>query len=160
MTQHDRRPDDHLLHADITSVILGGFYAVHSALGAGFLESVYANALEIELRSAGIQVERELPFKIHYRGHLVGTYKVDMIVAGKVVVETKAARLIDHAHLAQLRNYLRASELQVGLLVNFGPRAEFKRTIETRGADPRLTSAAEPGRPAERSSRERAAPAE
>ena len=114
MNQDDRRPDEHLLHADLTHAILGGFYAVHTALGSGFLESVYVNALEFELRSAGMRVEREVPFKIHYRGHLVGACKADMVVADKVVVETKSARLIDPAHLAQLHNYLRASTLQVG----------------------------------------------
>ena len=106
-------------------------YAVHTALGVGFLESVYANALTVTLQNAGLRVEREVPFEVLFRGVVVGRYRADMIVEEKVVVETKALSRLELSGTVQLRNYLRAADLSVGLLLNFGSTAEHKRVILT-----------------------------
>ena len=129
-----------LLHHETTRRIIGGFFETHHELGSGFLESVYKNALAIVLRGDGLRVEREVPFDVGFRGESVGIYKADMIVERKIVVEVKTGRLIDPAHVAQVRNYLRASELQVGLLLNFGPSAEFKRLVATADGNVRVTA--------------------
>jgi GxxExxY protein len=121
-----------LLHRDVTHVILGAFYAVHSELGFGFLEAVYKNALVVMLHNAKVHVDREVPYDILFHGESIGLYRADTIVESKVVVEVKTGLAIDPAHCAQPRNYLRASDLEVGLLLNFGHSAEFKRMISTR----------------------------
>jgi GxxExxY protein len=120
-----------LLHHEITRPIIGGLYAVHSGLGVGFSEPVYANALSVVLRNAGLRVEREVPFEVIFRGVVVGLYRADLIVESKVVVETKALDRLNVAGLTQLRNYLRAANLSVGLLLNFGSKPEYKRVILT-----------------------------
>ena len=118
-----------LLHGGITGSILGAFYAVHSQLGFGFLETVYSNALIVLLRAAGLDVRQEVPFEIRFHGHSIGFYRADLVVESKVIVEIKAGRTIIPAHGAQLLNYLRASNLEVGLLLNFGETASFKRVV-------------------------------
>lgn len=118
-----------LLHSSVTEAIIGGCFAVHSELGSGFLESVYANALAVVLRNAGLTVEREVPYEVFYHGVSVGLYRADLVVESKVVVEVKTARTIDDAHMAQLRNYLRASGLAVGLALSFGAKAQFRRVV-------------------------------
>ena len=125
------RDETRLLHYDVTRSIIGGMYAVHTALGVGFVESVYANALSVVLRNAGLHVEREVPFEVVFRGVIVGRCHADMLVESRVVVETKALQRLEVAGVSQLRNYLRASGLKVGLLLNFGSKAEFKRVILT-----------------------------
>jgi GxxExxY protein len=117
------------LHAEISRAIIGALFEVHGELGAGFLERVYANAVSVALRVAGHGVRREVPFEIVFRGEVIGRYVADLVVDSKVVVEVKAARGIDAAHRAQLLNYLRASGLEVGLLLNFGASAQFKRVV-------------------------------
>ena len=118
-------------HGDLTNVIIGVMFDVHTTLGFGFLESVYANALTVALRALGLRVERHVAFEIFYRGQLVGRYVADLIVESRVVVETKVARSIEAHHRAQLLNYLRASGLEVGLVLNFGTSAQFKRVVST-----------------------------
>ena len=95
------------------------------------MERVYANALAIVLRAAGLRVDREVPFEIVFRGEVVGRYIADMVVESTVVVEVKAAENIARSHRAQLVNYLRASDLPVGLVINFGPSAQFKRMVNS-----------------------------
>jgi GxxExxY protein len=131
---HDPESRPPLLHRDVTRVILGAFYAVHTELGFGFLEAVYKNAIVVLLRNAGVQVDREVEFDLAFHGASIGVYRADLIVESKVVVEVKSGRVIDPPQCAQLRNYLRASNLEVGLLLNFGQSAEFKRMISTRKA--------------------------
>lgn len=126
------RRDERFLHGDLTRMIIGAFYAVHSKLGAGFLENVYSNALAVMLRKAGIHVEREVPFELFFEGVSVGVYRADLVVASSVIVETKTANAIDARHKAQLLNYLRVSGLEVGLVLNFSHKAEFKRIALTR----------------------------
>jgi GxxExxY protein len=120
-----------LLFGHLTDAVIGAGFQVHNSLGAGFLEAVYGNALTVELRRRGVRVERNVPFEIFYRGVSVGRYVADLVVDGKVVVETKAAKAIDPAHRAQLLNYLRASGLEVGLVMNFGSSVQFKRVVAT-----------------------------
>ncbi|MEO6877679.1 MAG: GxxExxY protein [Gemmatimonadaceae bacterium] len=124
-----RDGEAHLLHHDVTRSIIGACYSVHSQLGSGFLEAVYANALAVVLRGAGLRVQREVPFNIDFHGHVIGRYRADLIVESQIVVEVKCARGLDAAHVAQLCNYLRASRLRVGLLLNFGRTAKMRRVI-------------------------------
>jgi GxxExxY protein len=128
----DERGKNTLLYGDTTRVILGAFYSVHLELGFGFLEAVYANALTVLLEHAGLRVDRQVPFEIEFHGRSVGYYRADLVVEARIVVEIKAGRTIIPQHSAQLLNYLKASRLQVGLLLNFGEKAEFKRVVCTR----------------------------
>ncbi len=120
-----------MLHEEITSRIIAAFYAVYNELGYGFLEKVYENALAIELRKAGLKVLQQVPIRVCYEGQLVGEYSADLLVADKVIVELKAADAILEAHECQLINYLKATRMEVGLLLNFGPEPNFKRKIFT-----------------------------
>ena len=120
-----------MLHEEITSDIIAAFYTVYNALGYGFLEKVYENALAIELSKRGHTVKQQIPVQVFYVGRAVGEYFVDMLIDDKVIVELKAAEEIAKGHEAQLINYLKATKIQVGLLLNFGPKPEFKRKIFT-----------------------------
>jgi GxxExxY protein len=121
-----------LLHGDITGEIISAFYAVYNELGFGFLESVYIRALAIELFQRRMNVAREVPVTVYYKGVTVGTYRADLLVADTVVVDVKAGDLESEHHRPQLINYLRASGKEVGLLLHFGPRAVLKRVIHTK----------------------------
>ena len=116
-----------LLYEDITEKIIAAFFAVNNELGHGFLEKIYENALIIELQTMGLQVRAQVPATVRYHGHIVGEHYLDLVVEDKVVVEIKAAESIVSAHEAQLINYLRATEMRVGLLLNFGKKPEFRR---------------------------------
>ena len=115
---------------ELTQRILEAAFAVHNALGAGFLEKVYENALLIELRQMGIEANSQAPLKVKYKGAVVGDYQADLLVEGRVLLELKACSVLEPNHEAQLMNYLRASGLKVGLLLNFGrPRLQYKRFV-------------------------------
>src|SRR5205809_5897000 len=116
-------------HKDITEKIIRVFYEVYNELGHGFLESVYERSLEIALNSLGLKVCRQIQIPVWFRGLPVGDFTADVLVADCVLLELKAARTLDPSHQAQLLNYLRATEIEVGLLLNFGIRPEFKRLI-------------------------------
>jgi len=122
---------EELLHGDITDKILKAFYTVYNALGYGFLEKVYENAMILELRALGLRVERQVPLKIHYGQHLIGEYFADLVVEGKVIVELKSAETISQSHINQLQNYLKATDIEAGMLLNFGEEPKFKRKIFT-----------------------------
>jgi GxxExxY protein len=122
-----------LLHGDVTHAILGAFYRAHTELGAGFLEGVYANGVAVLLRIGGLRVDREVQYDVYFHGYRIGRYRADMVVESKVVVEVKAGRAVSAQNAAQLRNYLRASGIPVGLLLNFGHKATFERVIATTG---------------------------
>lgn len=111
----------------MTERIIGVFYEVYNELGHGFLESVYEEAMAVALPQAGLKVERQVPLRVTFRGVVVGDFRADLLVENSVLLELKASRDIDPAHEAQLLNYLRATEVEVGLLLNFGPKARFKR---------------------------------
>lgn len=122
--------DTDFLHPEITEKILAASFQVHNTLGAGFLEKVYENALALELRARGIAYEQQKPIAVRYRETVVGDYSADLIVEAKVIVELKASTALDHVHEAQVLNYLRATGLRVGLLLNFGrPRLEYRRLV-------------------------------
>jgi GxxExxY protein len=123
------RMETQLLHQEITERIIKGFYTVYNTLGYGFLEKVYENALAIELRKLGLTVEQQASIKVHYSGTLVGEYFADLLVEQLVILELKAAEAIAEEHEAQLLNYLKATEIEVGLLLNFGPKPQFRRKI-------------------------------
>jgi len=103
---------------------------VHRTLGVGFLEKVYENALVFELCARGITAESQKPISVHYKGRAVGEYFADIVVADRVILELKVAATLTEAHEAQMLNYLRATGLRVGLVLNFGaPRLEWKRLV-------------------------------
>ena len=120
-----------LLHGEITGAIIGAFFEVYNELRFGFLEAVYAKALECEFLGRAIPHVREVAFDVHYKGQVVGVYRPDFLVAGVVVVEVKATHAVGPADKRQLLNYLRATGMQVGLLLHFGPEAKFSRVIES-----------------------------
>ena len=115
------------LHSEITEQIIGGFYETYNELGHGFLESVYEEALFRVLREKGLRVGRQVPVAVWFRGEQIGQFFADMVVNGSVIIELKAVRVLEPAHEAQLLNYLRATSLEIGLLLNFGPRATVRR---------------------------------
>jgi GxxExxY protein len=121
-----------LLHKDITDNILKAFYEVYNELGYGFLEKVYENALFYELKLNGLHCERQRPIEVFYKNQKVGDYYADIIVENAIIVELKAAETIAEEHEYQLINYLRATKIEVGLLLNFGKAPQFKRKIFTR----------------------------
>jgi len=120
-----------MLHKELTDEILHWFYQVHYKLGFGFLEKVYKNALFLELTNAGLKCETEKPINVYYNGTVVGVFYADIVVDGKVILELKAVDTICKEHEYQLINYLKACDLEVGLLLNFGKKAEIKRVIYT-----------------------------
>jgi GxxExxY protein len=120
-----------LLHRDITNKIIKAFYNVYNSLGYGFLEKVYENAMMIELRKMDLQVQKQVPIKVYYEEQLVGQYYADIMVEKTIIVELKAAEGLCEEHEFQLINYLKATELEIGLLINFGKTPQFKRKIFT-----------------------------
>src|SRR5712691_8534977 len=116
-------------HSEITDKIIKVFFEVYNGLGHGFLESVYERSLEIALNTLGLKVCRQIQIPVWFRRQPVGDFTADMLVADCVLLELKAARALDPSHQAQLLNYLRATEIEVGLLLNFGLKPEFKRLI-------------------------------
>lgn len=120
-----------ILHEEITGKVVGVFYDVYNELGHGFLESVCQTAMAIALRQASLSVEHNVPFQVWFRGESIGSFAADMIVDGKVLVEIKSASALHPWNEAQLLNYLRVSSIEVGLLINFGPKPEHRRRIFT-----------------------------
>ena len=118
-----------LKHGCLTDKILKVFYDVYNELGHGFLESVYHRSLMLALESVGLNVCSRVAVPVWFRGHQVGHFEADVLVESCVLLELKAARSLDSSHYAQLRNYLRATDIEVGLLLNFGERPEFKRVV-------------------------------
>jgi GxxExxY protein len=116
-----------LKHRELTQALIGIFYDVYNELGYGFLESVYESALVTALQSAGYKVGRQVGMKVWFRGVNVGNFQADLIVNDLVIIEIKAVRSLESSHESQILNYLRCSDMEVGLLLNFGPRPTFKR---------------------------------
>jgi GxxExxY protein len=132
-----------MLHEDLTSRIICAFYNVYNILGSGFLEKVYENALVIELKKCGLSVMQQESVKVYYDGVQVGDYYADIAVNGLVILELKASEALRSEHFAQLTNYLKATDKEVGLLLNFGKKPEFKRIIlgnESKSSFTRITS--------------------
>ena len=118
-----------LLHKEITEKIIKSYYKVFNALGYGFLEKVYENSMAFELRKQGLEVKSQHPITVFYETEIVGEYFADIIVNDIIVIELKAASTLTEDHEYQLINYLKATEIELGLLMNFGKEAEFKRKI-------------------------------
>ena len=116
-------------YQDLTKEIINAFYKVYNTLGYGFLEKVYENALVIELRKRGFTVVQQAPITVFYEDEPVGHYFADMIVNDLVILEIKTSEAIAEAHKAQLLNYLRSTNIEVGLVLNFGPKPEISRKI-------------------------------
>lgn len=116
-------------HEELTEKIIECFYSVYNRLGYGFLESVYEKSMLIEIKGAGLKAVRQFPVFVSYREQNVGEFFADILVENKVILELKAARKIDKDHEYQLINYLKATDIEVGLLFNFGRKPEFRRKI-------------------------------
>ena len=118
-----------LKHFEVTGKIIEVFYDVYNELGYGFLESTYAEAMKVALEAAGLVAAREVPVSVWFRGQKVGQYFADVMVENVVLLELKTARHLEAAHQAQLLHYLRATQIELGLLLNFGVRPEFRRLL-------------------------------
>jgi len=118
-----------LKHAVLTKKIIGVFYDVYNELGYGFLESVYEECMVIALRDIGLIVERQVPIPVWFRSQKVGDFRADILVENEVLLELKSARTLESVHEAQLLRYLKSTEIEVGLLLNFGSRAQFRRLV-------------------------------
>ena len=121
--------DKNFLHADITDKIIGCAYKVYRILGAGFLEKIYENALIIELQQIGLNVIQQYPIKVNYKGNIIGDYYADLIVENSVIIELKAVNELSKIHETQLVNYLKATGVEVGLLISFGDDVSIKRKV-------------------------------
>ncbi|HSN61875.1 MAG TPA: GxxExxY protein [Ferruginibacter sp.] len=120
---------ENYLYSDITEAIIKCYYKVYNKLGYGFLEKVYERAMLIELGKEGFICLQQCPVDVYYETEKVGYYLADIIVNGKIIVEIKAAEILSQAHETQLTNYLKATEIEVGLLLNFGKKPAFKRRV-------------------------------
>ncbi len=119
-----------LLEEELSYRIRGCVYEVYRELGAGFLEKIYEAALLIELRAAGLNAEAQTPIRVHYKGREIGTFAADILVENKILLELKAVSTLRPEHEAQILHYLKATNLKLGLLINFtAPRAEIKRIV-------------------------------
>ena len=130
-----------LLHRELTERIIGVFYEVHRELGSGFLERICQAAMVIALKAAGLTVAQRVPYPVFFRGHLLGDFYADIVVENLVLVEIKSKSTLHPHDEAQAINYLRASTLEVALIMNFGPKPDYTRKILTNdrktGAAPR-----------------------
>ncbi len=118
-----------LIAKELTEQVIGVFYSVYNELQHGFVESVYENALAFALREDGFYVEQQAPLSVSFRGRIVGEFRADLVVEERLLVELKVASKLNEAHEAQLLNYLKTTGFQVGLLLNFGPKAQIKRRV-------------------------------
>jgi GxxExxY protein len=118
-----------LKHGELTEKIIAVFYDVYNQLGYGFLESVYEESLTIALCEAGLGVESQVPVPVWFRGQSIGQFRADVLVSASVLVEVKSARALEAAHEAQLLHYLRSTEIEISLLLNFGPSPQFRRLL-------------------------------
>ena len=123
--------NDNFKHSEISSKIIKAFYNVYNQLGYGFLEKVYENAMMIELRKFELKAERQKPIKVYYDQQIIGDYFADIIIDDVIILELKAVESIAPEHEVQLVNYLKATDIEVGLLLNFGPKPQQKRRVLT-----------------------------
>lgn len=127
-----RECHDDLFEGELSHRIIGAFYYVYNGLGYGFLESVYRRALARELTRRGLNVAVDVPAEVRFDGEIVGVFKSDILVETRIVLELKAARALSPADEMQVLNYLRATDLELGILLHFGPKPQFRRFINTR----------------------------
>ncbi|WP_246525111.1 GxxExxY protein [Geomobilimonas luticola] len=125
----ERRRNMEFKHTDITERVIKAVYTVFASLGSGFLEKVYENALMLELAQEGLLAQQQVPLSVRYRNQIVGEFFVDILVNDTVILELKAIEALQPIHEVQLVNYLKATDLEVGLLINFGPKIEIRRRV-------------------------------
>lgn len=118
-----------LAHGEVSREVIGAFFHVYNVLGYGLAESVYQRALAIALELRGVVAKREVPLQVTFEGRTIGEYRADLVVADRIIVETKSVERVLREHEAQVFNYLKISGLRVGLLLNFGPKAAFRRLL-------------------------------
>lgn len=116
-----------MVDGELTKRVIGCAFQVHRTLGGGFVEKVYENALVIELRKHELHVVQQMPLAVRYEGHIVGEYLADLVVEARIICELKAVESLSRAHEVQLVNYLAATGIDVGLLLNFGPSVSVRR---------------------------------
>jgi len=121
--------DSNYKHSELTDTIIGVFYEVYNELGFGFLESVYRNSIRFALSDKGLAVEQEVPVAVFFRGQNVGGFRADLVVNGAILLELKTAENIIAAHESQVLNCLRSTALELGLILNFGPRPQVRRLL-------------------------------
>jgi GxxExxY protein len=121
--------DSSYRHSELTDGIIGVFYEVYNELGFGFVESVYRNSLRFALQQKGFSVEQEVPVSVFFRGKCVGDFRADLVVSSTILLELKTAEKIIPAHESQVLNYLRSTALEIGLILNFGPRPQVRRLL-------------------------------
>jgi len=121
-----------IVEKDLSYLVVGCFLAVYNTLGIGYVESVYANAMVVALQKRGLRVEREVPVTVVYEGLEVGRHRIDLLVEGRITLELKATEKLSDIPKRQLRSYLKASDLELGLLLHFGPKAESHRVLRRR----------------------------
>jgi GxxExxY protein len=134
--ERNTRAELELLHGALTGKIIGAFFDVYNELGHGYAELVYQRAIVIALRERGVEIETERALTIYYHGQIVGEYRADLITEGKVIVECKVAPKIAQTHETQLLNYLKATSIKIGLILNFGPDATFRRMLLSSSGNP------------------------
>jgi GxxExxY protein len=125
------RESSHSFAGDLTHEVIGAFYEVYINMCFGYLEAVYAGALHVELLALGIPVEREQLLRVHYKGHVVGAYRADFVVDGRLILELKTMSTVGHLEKRQLLHYLRTTNMRLGLVLNFGPTPQFLRVINS-----------------------------
>ena len=116
-------------HSQLSAVILRAYFDVYNELGSGFLESVYQAAMECALFKAGLKVDHQVELPVAFRGKTIARFCADLVVEAKILLELKAVQALDRSHHKQVLNYLKATPLEVGFLLNFGPKPEFKRFV-------------------------------
>lgn len=134
---------ENYLHSDLTERIIGEAFKVYNVLGSGFLEKVYGKALCKKLIESGLEIKREFPVKVYFEGEIIGDYCCDILVNELVIIEIKAIESLAKIHEVQLVNYLKATNLEVGLLINFGEKIEIKRKVLTKNHKKSALSASE-----------------
>jgi GxxExxY protein len=141
MTRIERmNADKGILHEELTGSIIAAFYTVYNSLGYGFLEKVYENALMLEMQKAGLSVVQQQPITVYYESKPVGEYFADLMVNDLIILELKTAEALRQEHALQLTNYLKGTGKQVGLVLNFGPKPEFKRVVFSHSNNPRKSA--------------------
>jgi len=137
-----------LVEEKLTEAVIGAFFDVYNELGFGFVESIYTGALELELRERGHRVDREVPVPVHYKGIKIGGFRIDTLVDDKLVIEIKSCQVLPPTAKRQLYNYLKATRLEVGLLLHFGPEPKFYREVTRQAPTLIRQSPAHPANPA------------
>lgn len=132
MGPNQSEPRRLLVERELSYRVVNAFFEVYNALGPGFLESVYAKALVVALRKRGIGVALEVPIKVFFDGHVVGAHRLDMLVESRIVVELKSTETLPRTAQRQTRSYLAAANLELGIILHFGPEARFHRVLGTK----------------------------